>query len=276
MLPIIGPTPDRGQSANIQQQKSDGQENPEETDQEGQTDRNTRGVKLDLGQSNQEGVHRKTAQMVLETKVKVSVKRSVSISTSSTSVNNPSNASATPAEDVNPDETAKRIADFVESIFDEVKTDSSENEDDARQAFLDNAEQAIDKGFEEARKEVGNDPSDAIEKLFQEVRTALDEYLEVFGEGTGAAESNDSTSAEQAVAEQNANAQNSTSNIPTNLTDGLLDGTGSTEINESTTAEQAVAEQNASAQNGASGIPTNLTEGISATNPQTVTNLVGS
>lgn len=212
MLPIIGPTPNNGQSqsSNIQENDKDestSSENPENNGAD-------QAVKLDLGNSSSRGVHEKTAQMIVETKVRVRIEQSFSFSANES---NNGEQATNGNGDVNPEETAKRLFEHAKSFFDGFLSESDQSESEGLEEFKETVREAIDKGFEDARQEIGEKPSRSIENLFEQVRTALDEYMDVF-EGD---EENEEATAEGNVADQNNRASQGNGAIPPGVVEQL-------------------------------------------------------
>lgn len=130
------------------------------------------GVKLDINQNMEMGVHDKTAHMMIETNVRLSIK--------SRFEGIPANESAEqPAKNkFNPEDTAKRLVNFARRFMNGF-LEKSDNSDSAEslQEFTAEVADAAEEGFEEARQEFGDNFTDKLEKLFSQVHENFKEQL---------------------------------------------------------------------------------------------------
>ncbi len=159
-----------------------------------QSDNNYTGVRLDISQNMEMGVHDKTAQMVIETNVRLSIEsRFENIPVSD-------QPSSTADNEYTPEETAGRLLDFAErfmnGFLEETETDDLQ---EAMQEFVDEVAGAAEEGFEEARQELGGSLSASLETLFNQVHDIFMEQLAGLGEANEVEESGDAEAEEEAT-----------------------------------------------------------------------------
>ncbi|MFP4687789.1 MAG: DUF5610 domain-containing protein [bacterium] len=153
--------------------------------QEQQDENGYAGVKLDLSNSVEMGVHEKTARMVIETNVRMSIE-------SSFQGVEPSESSGEEGKNVglgsNAEETARNLIDFAKKFLDGFMDDSQETKgEDGEKTladFIEKIKGAADEGFESAREELAGENDELqneIAEIFEEVKNYFEEYLEIFG-----------------------------------------------------------------------------------------------
>ena len=217
MIPIIGPTPNQGQSQSPSIQDNDSEEGEESPDADSSSSQLGKDVKLDLGNSGDKGVHEKTAEMVLKKNVQIQVEQRVSVSSSFSQNSSPN---ATQSEGVDAEQTARQIFTQTESLYAEFSAQSGKSQSETLDEFKQKVQEGIDAGFEDTRKKIGDNPSESIETLLTDVRTALEGFLKVFGnEGAEGTNTDESGQAEQS--DQNQSAAEGRPNIPPGLVNNV-------------------------------------------------------
>lgn len=218
MIPIIGPTPNQGQSQSPTIQDSNSEDGEESSDTEQSSSELGKDVKLDLGNSGENGVHEKTAEMVLQKNVQIQIEQRFSVSTSF-SQNNSASASQD-GEGVDAEQTARQIFTQTESLYAEFSARSSNSQSETLDEFKQKVQEGIDAGFQQTRKEIGDNPSKAIDSLLKDVRTALDGFLEVFGNDESGETDTDQADTET-QSNQNQSAADGRPNIPPGLVNNI-------------------------------------------------------
>ena len=238
MLPIIGP-PENSDSllTNLQSEQADEQTNTTAETGESREESSPRSgagnaVRLDLGSSGENGVHQETARFIAERSIQIQISQSFSFQQQNLtesavdSENNPETNS--PAE-----QSARNIAGEAERFLPRFLEESGGSEEDARQEFQEIISSAVEEGLRQAQQELNGGLDSEIENLFQNMQTALDRFIEVFGEVEGSAQDsplernetpesaeNQTQGLEQTIGNQNQQAAAST--VPENLSRSLI------------------------------------------------------
>ena len=190
---------------------------------------NYTGIKLDLSNSVEMGVHGKTAQMVLETNVRLSIESTFQ------GVDPEADGESGSTPGLNPEATAKRMMDFAQKFMNGFLQGSEEGDGDNKSLadFIEEVKASIDEGFEKARGELAGENGElagGIEDIFDEVKNYLEEYLKIFASNAegdvaelaeGEAAEAVSESASNEIAEENVKAANSQSEIPETILERL-------------------------------------------------------
>ncbi|MGM0380552.1 MAG: DUF5610 domain-containing protein [bacterium] len=155
-----------------------------------QSGNNYTGVKLDISQNMDMGVHDKTAQMVMETNVRLSIEsRFEDIPAQEQSESSGENK-------YTPQETANRLMDFAQRFMDGfLEQADGENTEENMQKFVDEIASAAEEGFGEAQKELGGSLSGGLEKLFNQVHDMFMAELEKLNKPENSDEKDEENSA---------------------------------------------------------------------------------
>lgn len=176
-----------------------------------ESDGQSTGVKLDLSKNVSMGVNKKTAQMVIETKVKMSLSARFESSGGEKGLSLPQGN-----EEFTPGKTAERLFDFAKKIMSdfmegaEQGEDKSEQADKSEEAFKEEAKKASEKGFKQAKQELGMGLDGELKELFSSVQSQFMEMLDLLGE------ENQAKAAEKAEGQEKAEEAQQDSGQPDN------------------------------------------------------------
>jgi hypothetical protein len=140
------------------------------------------GVTLDLSNSVEMGVHEKTARMVIETNVRVSIESSFQ------NVEPSGSQAGNVGFGADAEGTAKNLIAFARKFMQGFMKGSGEAEgaDEGEKTlvdFIDKLKGAADEGFENARQELAGSDGEMQEEIaaiFEQVRNYFEEYLKIF------------------------------------------------------------------------------------------------
>lgn len=225
MFPIHGAqsqstAPQLGQSQSTNNENRDNQVSGGAS-QEKNSEDSVSGIKLDLGDTGENGVHRETARFVAEQNIRIEIGQSFSFSRQTIESPVSENINVNPYD---PNETtAQRLAQGAEEFLPGLVEENGGSEEAARKELQQTVQNAVEKGLEGARNQLDGGMTKEIEQIFDKIETALDRFLEVFGSEDNKSENNSSLS--QLLGDQNQEATNSVQNsqqIPQSMID-LLD-----------------------------------------------------
>jgi len=237
MLPIIGPT-DNSNSPLTDLQSGETEEETSSSEESGETEESSSGngaesaVKLDLGSSGEDGVHQETARFIAERSIQVQISQSFSFSQQNIAESTVDSESSQ-QPNLPEEQSARNIAGEAERFLPGFLEESEAPEENAREEFQQIISDAVEEGIRNAREELGGGLDSEIETLFQNIETALDRFIEIFGEveDTDANTTDDSSEtsgtgedqtqeAEEAI--ENQNQQAAVGNVPENLSGSLI------------------------------------------------------
>ena len=166
-----------------------------------QSGNNYTGVRLDISQDMQMGVHDKTAQMVMETNVRLSIEsRFEGVPVEGEPVSGVDN-------EYPPEETAGRLLDFAQRFMNGfLQETDTEDQQEAMQEFVDEVAEAAEEGFEEAREELGGSLSSSLDNLFNQVHDLFMDQLAGLEESTEGEEAEEAAIANRMANQNNASA----------------------------------------------------------------------
>ncbi|MFB6354893.1 MAG: hypothetical protein ABEJ65_00040 [bacterium] len=213
MLPIFNPSTGGSQSP-IQQPSSEGQSSSgsngsgeQRSSDSEKSSSSSNNVKLDLSGPGGQSVNRKTASLVVESKVRMSIQTTFSAQAKGEQTPSPQPGNS---NFFNPENTANRLSDFAKSFV--------EKGDGSKQENLEKVKEAVDSGFSEAKNELGGNLSNPVAILFEKIQTSLKEALsELEPENEASAQSESSDNVAQDIARENQRAAQSPESIPSSL-----------------------------------------------------------